>query len=462
MTRLAYFLIVALIAGWSQPPAPHVSQIISQHRQVHWGIHAVQLRTGRVLASHNSHQFFIPASNTKLFSTAHALIALGPNHHFQTRVLAARPLAESGVLTGDLVLAGGGDPSLSSRNYPYNRDEPFAADRLAPLRALARQLYEQGLRHVTGAIAGDDSAYEFDPIPNGWAAGDGLFEYGAPVSALSYNDNTLGIQLTQAGVTLNPPVPYFQFVNEVTHDAAQPRRIRVERQPGSRTVTLRGNLPPEARPYENELAVDDPALYAATAFRVALQLEGIRVDGPAVARHHAAAEPETVTLALRESPPLPLLLQVVNKESQNLHAELMRRAASQVLPAEDFLKQAGIALEDTNFEDGSGLSRLTLVTPRAVVQLLTYLNAQGHYDLFRDLLPIGAEDGTLRNRFAKNPRGKLIRAKTGSLSHVSALGGYAESARYGPIAFQIVANNFNGPSQEVRSVIDRIALALVQ
>lgn len=462
MTRLASFLIVALIPLCGQPPAPHVSQIISQHGRVHWGIHAVQLKTGRVLASHNAAQFFIPASNTKLFSTAHALMALGPNHHFVTRVMAAKPLNADGRLTGDLVLLGGGDPSLSSRNYPYNRDEPFATDRLAPLRSLARQLYEQGLRQVSGAVVGDDAAYEHDPIPNGWAAGDGLFEYGAPVSALSYNDNTLAIRLTKDGLSVEPPVPYFQFLNEVTHDASQPRRIRVERQPGSRTVTLRGNLPPEARPYENELAVDDPALYAATAFRVALQLEGIRMDGPAVARHHAPATPEPVTLALRESPPLPLLLQVVNKESQNLHAELMRRAASQILPAEDFLKQAGIALEDTNFEDGSGLSRLTLVTPRAVVQLLTHLNAKGHYELFRDLLPIGAEDGTLRNRFAKNPRGKLIRAKTGSLSHVSALGGYAESARYGPIAFQIVANNFNGPSQEVRSVIDRIALALVQ
>ena len=368
----------------------------------------------------------------------------------------------SGKISGDLVLYGGGDPSLSARRYPYDREKPFEDDLLLPLREMARQLKDKGVRHVTGRIVGDDTAQDFDPIPSGWSADDGLFEYGAPVSALTFNDNVFGLTLSAKGITLNPAIEYFSLLNQVSTLADKPRRVRIDRQPGSRTVVLSGNLPPEAKEYSNDLAVDDPALFAAVAFRQVLREEGIRVDGRAEARHVAPASLESFELARRESPALPDLLKVVDKVSQNLHAELVLRAARQKMPFSDFLKMAGIDEKEVNFEDGSGMSRLNLVTPKAVVELLRFIEKQGQLELFRDFLPVGAEDGTLRNRFDKSAKAKAIRGKTGSLSHVSALGGYAESRRFGTIAFQIVANNYNAPSQEVRTAIDRIALALLQ
>ncbi len=446
----------------AQPLARRVKAVIAKNQRVHWGVHAVQLKSGRILASVNADKFFVPASNTKLFSTAFALTALGEEHRFTTRVLASSALEPNGVISGDLVLYGGGDPSLSARRYPYDREKPFEEDLLLPLREMARQLKDKGVRHITGRILGDDTQQEFDLIPKGWSADDGLFEYGAPVSALSFNDNIFELKVSQKGITLNPGVEYFAFLNQVTAMPDKPRRVRIDRQPGSRTVVLSGNLPPDAKEYLNELAVEDPALYAAVAFRQVLREEGIRVDGPAEARHVAAASLESFELARRESPALPDLLKVVDKVSQNLHAELMLRAARQKMAFNDFLKLAGIDEKEINFEDGSGMSRLNLVTPKAVVQLLRLIEKQGQLELFRSFLPVGAEDGTLRNRFDKSPKAKAIRGKTGSLSHVSALGGYAESRRYGTIAFQIVANNYNVPAQEVRTAIDRIALALLQ
>ena len=249
----------------------------------------------------------------------------------------------NGKLSGDLVLAGGGDPSLSARLYPYNRDKPFGTDHLAPLRDLARQLKDRGVRHITGRILGDDSQQKFDPVPNGWSADDGLFESGAPVSALSFNDNIFELRINGSGITLNPPVEYFALLNEIRHSTGEPRRIHIDRQPGSRTVTLKGNLPPDAKEYSNELAVDDPALYAAVAFRQVLREEGIRVDGIAASRHVKPIGVEQVELARRDSPPLEDLLKVVDKVSQNLHAESIGGGVSATIRCSRVLQQATCA-----------------------------------------------------------------------------------------------------------------------
>lgn len=456
MHRITFILLLSITVLPAQPLAGKLKPILKQNERVHWGIHAVQLKNGRVLASVNADKFFIPASNTKLFSTAYALTALGADHRFSTKVLAQSAPDKDGRIQGDLVLYGSGDPSLSARKYPYRREKAFEEDLLLPLRQIAKQLKDRGVRQISGKILGDDTSQEIDLIPNGWSADDGLFEYGAPVSALTFNDNIFSLKLNSAGLTLDPPVEYFAFLNEVDSSS---RRLRLERAPGSRVVRISGGL---TRNYENDLAVDDPALYAATAFRHVLREEGIRVDGAADSRHKVPAAIETVELARRDSPPLAQVIQVVDKVSQNLHAELLLRAAKQKMPFAEFLKKAGIDEKDVNLEDGSGMSRLNLVSPKAVVQLLRFIEQQGQLELFRDALPVGGEDGTLRNRFNKSPQANLIQAKTGSLSHVSALGGYAQSKRFGLIAFQIVANNYNAPTQEVRTAIDRIALALVQ
>jgi D-alanyl-D-alanine carboxypeptidase/D-alanyl-D-alanine-endopeptidase (penicillin-binding protein 4) len=180
-----------------------------------------------------------------------------------------------------------------------------------------------------------------------------------------------------------------------------------------------------------------------------------------------------VVLAERRSPPLLDLLQVVDKVSQNLHAEMLLRevavASGQVGSVEggleamdDFLGGIGIANAEHRFTDGSGLSRATLVTPTAVTKLLVYMNRSKYREHWLDLLPIGGADGTLEARFAGHLEARGIHAKTGTLDHVRAMSGYADSPKYGRVAFSFLVNNFEGPGAGVTAILDQLALALLQ
>lgn len=450
------------------------------------GIEVVELKTGRVLYGRNADRFFVPASNMKLFTTALALVRLGPDYRFETRVVSDAAPDAQGVLRGGLVLAGGGDPSLSGRVIPYQKDAKGGPP-LGPIEALADQVVSAGVRRVEGDIVGDDMAYPWEPYPDGWAFDDGIWDYGAPVSALTVNDNSLTVSIRPAHpgqlahLSLSPALEYYAIDNRVLTVERGETKVQVERLPGSRQIRLWGTVSASNGGDAEILAIDDPALYAACALYDALTRRGVAVVGRPMVRHRflsedLAATPGLQTLAVRRSPPLVELLRVVDKVSQNLHAELMLREVGRVRRNEgtrksgleemkSFLEEAGIPAGDVHFEDGSGLSRLTLVTPRALARLLAYMNGTPLRDAFRGLLPIAAEDGTLAHRFhaggVSSVEGRIV-AKTGSLSHVAALSGYADSTSLGPLAFSIVVNNSNTPASEIRQVIDKIALALLE
>jgi D-alanyl-D-alanine carboxypeptidase/D-alanyl-D-alanine-endopeptidase (penicillin-binding protein 4) len=227
------------------------------------------------------------------------------------------------------------------------------------------------------------------------------------------------------------------------------------------------------------LAIDDPALYAAYALRDALGRRGIQVNGRPVARHRFAnqsgprAAPGEVELAHRDSPPLIEILGIIDKVSQNLHAEMVLREVARARKgtgsreagleeARAFLTEMGIEDADCRFTDGSGLSTNDLVTPAAVMKLLRHMHRSPVRDAWISLLPVGGEDGTLSARFEGRPEARRIHAKTGTLDHTAALSGYAESRSRGLVAFSILANNFNAPGAQIRAVIDRIALMLTE
>ena len=254
----------------------------------------------------------------------------------------------------------------------------------------------------------------------------------------------------------------------------------MERIPGSLDVRLWGTLPLGDRGQEMLLGIEDPALYAAEALRQALEARGITVAGSAQARHlypDQAAEPAPESdsapeLAARTSAPLLEDLRITDKVSQNLHAELALRAVGRARRGigsfeaareeeRTFLAEAGIELGAYNLLDGSGLSRLDLVTPGAVVKLLRYMYDSPARDHWISLLPVGGHDGTLATRFGDAAAAGHIYAKTGSLSHVSALSGYAEKPGGQWAAFSILVNNYNGSAAEVRGVMDAICGLLV-
>jgi D-alanyl-D-alanine carboxypeptidase/D-alanyl-D-alanine-endopeptidase (penicillin-binding protein 4) len=474
-------------------PAPRIRAFLDASpiaKTSFWGVRIVDLEQNRIIFDRNAERLFQPASNAKLFTTAMALIRLGADYRFQTLVLADRVPGSDGCVDS-LRLVGGGDPNLSGRSIPYRMDSP-EGDPLAAVKDLASQVVTHGVRCVNGDIVGDDTAYIWEPYPEGWAVDDAIWDYGGAVSALSINDNYLtvivlpGVRANDPGrVMLKAPLEYYQIDNRVRTVPGTHRKIEVDRLPGSRQLRIWGVLPP-GDPGENEdLGIGDPALYAAYALRNALTKLGVAVWGEPLARHlfpnqvadlknGPAPLPEAgVELARRDSAPLLEDLRITDKVSQNLHAEMALRAVARarrqigsreagLAELQDFLSAAGIARDGYAFADGSGLSRLDLVSPDAVVRLLTYLYRSDLREQWIALLPVAGRDGTLHGRFAGNPAAARIHAKTGSLSHVSALSGYARRRNGRMLAFSILVNNFAVPGAEVTAAIDRVCALMVE
>lgn len=476
--------------GVAQTPSPldlRVEQLLKQHPAVArgaWGALAIDLATGQVLLQHNPDHTFVPASNNKLYSTALALNRLGPGYRFTTRVLASAPPSPDGSLPGGLILEGSGDPSLSGRTWPYRRNAPVNPP-LSALDELAAQIQTRGIRRVRGPITGDDRAYLHEPIPPGWAADDTLYDYGAPVSALVIHDNYLTVRLDPARpgelahLSVFPETGYLQFTNRVLTTATGPSRVSERRSGDGRTVELTGTVSLSS-PVSLDLALAGPAHYAAHALRHLLLRRGIAVDGGIEVLHrYTLAEPPPVPapieLARRNSPPLSQLIQATNKVSQNLYAELLlretaraagesgsRRAALGQLST--WLRSLGASATGFSFSDGSGLSRLALVSPDTTVRVLHALYEGPQREVWLESLPIGGEDGTLSSRF-KGWTGGRVRAKTGTLTHVTTLSGYLDfpnGANSGapPIAFSIMVNNANSSAAGSRGFIDGLVQAL--
>jgi serine-type D-Ala-D-Ala carboxypeptidase/endopeptidase (penicillin-binding protein 4) len=455
------------------------------------GIQVVSLANGRVLYEYNQDRLFTPASNTKLFTTALALAKLGPQYRFKTQVGSETRIDANGTLVGDLIFVGGGDPTLSGREYPYqyHPGSPAGADySFRAVEELADQLVAQGLKRVDGDVVGDDRRYVWEPRVDGWSNGDALWEYGAPVSALILNDNSFAVTIRPsahagelARIALSPNFEYFSIDNRVRTETGVVRKIGMDRGTNGRQLHIAGVIPAGDGGMTELLAVDDPAVYAAEVLRDALLRRGIAIHGQAIARHRFSddaadsAQPPALRFVLAEkmSPPLSEILRVVDKVSQNLHAEVMLREVGLVTgksgsregglaEMQEFLNTVGIAKDAYRFADGSGLSRSTLVSPAAITKLLAYMYKSGNRDVWMSLLPVAGVDGTLATRFQNHPEAQAIHAKTGSLSHVRAMSGYAETSRYGPVTFSFLVNNFDAPNAEISHFLDQIGVALLE
>lgn len=461
------FLAVLFLAAWPLVGQTLQTQVESLIRskpaaeRAFWGVKAVDLATGRTLVSINSGRLFRPASNTKLFTTAFALSRLGPEHVTHTVVTCETAPDQAGRIGGDLTLLGGGDPTLK-------------------LGGLADRVVAAGVRAIDGDIIGDDTAYEWEPYPEGWTIDDSTWDYGAPVSALALNDNVFRLTLSPGPAAsgaplaaLTPASDSITIDNRVRWSTSGERDIAVER--GEGWLRISGTMP--RRSVVLLLAGGDPALNAARALREALLQRGVAVRGRAVARHRRRGEEAPgrrgIELARIASPPLLEVLRTINKDSQNLYAEMVLREAARAGSGgtgradalegrKAFLAELGISEAECALKDGSGLARQNVVTPNAIVTLLERMHGSKDRDAWLSLLPTGGKDGTLASRFGGSANARRIRAKTGTLDGVSALSGYADRARGGRIAFSILVNNYAGESSEIRSVMDRIALLLAR
>jgi len=469
-----------------------------------WGIAIEDATTGATLYELNADRLFSPASNTKLFTTVAALALLGPEYKFRTTVESAAAIDSSGRLTGDLLLVGRGDPNLSNRVLPYANRSEFRGDLLAPLIDLADQVQRAGIKQIDGDVVGDDSYFAFQRFASGWAQDDLMWPDGAPASALTLLDNTLSLRIqpgdtpgAEARISVNPDVPYYIFQNHIvtTPAGSAPRELGADRQPGSMVVDLWGSIPQNDSGTTLDLAIEDPADYAARIFKGLLEQRGIQVIGKNRAQHTLTSAlpltalkveenalrkggdseppaPPRKILALHESAPLALDVTVVNKISHNLHAELLLRTAGRergtaptlegALAAEkSALGQAGLMPEEYSLNDGSGMSLQNLATPHSITKLLRYAATAPWAEIFRNSLPVAGVDGSLVERFRGTPAAGRVFAKTGTLTHVNALSGYAETVLGQKLVFSIMGNNHKLNNAGGKRVIDAIVLAMV-
>lgn len=470
-----------------------------------WGIDVVSVAKGNVLYEQNAEKLFTPASNTKLFTTAAVMALIGPDYKFHTTVESSGTVDKYGRLNGDIVLVGRGDPNLSGRVLPYNLRTERKLPPLAALETLADQVAKKGIKFVDGDVVADDSYYAFERYGEGWAQDDLVWEWGAPVSALTINDNVIFVSIMPADrqgerafVSIVPYADYYRVDNRIytTPSGTGPRKIYINREPGSNKLTLWGNIPVDDQGANEALAIEDSADFAAQAFRAMLEQRGIVIYGGTRARHNELANLNTLSitttasagggdekapgmmkvapavLAAYESQPLSDDLRVINKVSQNLHAELMLRLLGRErgnsgtieggLEVErTFLNRAGIRQDEYVFFDGSGLSRQNLVTPHAIVKLLIFATTQPWGELYQSTLPVAGVDGSLGDRFKGSDAASRVQAKTGSLGHVNALSGYVTTEKGERIAFSIIANNHNLTSKRALDAIDEIVEAIV-
>ena len=462
-----------------------------------WGARILTAQ-GKVLFERDAERSFTPASNMKLYTTAAALDAFGPEFKIRTSVYAAKPASKAGVLSGDLILYGRGDPNLSARfdaENPNKFDDFYPAEKIAAIEQLADQIKAGGVRTITGNLIGDDSFFAGDKLGIGWEWDDLQFYYGAEVSALTINDNLINYVVTPGRhvgesptikTTLSTGFP--AIVNHATTVAGGQTRIGVYRRLDTNIVEFFGTIPRGAKEFAVSIAVHDPASFAATLLKEALQRRGIRVRGralqmDAIARVHKPFDASKLTeLAFVESQPLATLLKVINKPSQNLHTELLLRqlGATQGVHELDnygrpkptidranearkaFLQKAGVDLTGLSLRDGSGLARSDLVTPRATARLLEFMLAHPHFAVFRESLPVAGVDGTLERRMKGTPAESNVRAKTGSLTYVNALSGYLTTTRGQVVIFSFYGNNYTNGGRDVTGVMDQICNLLVE
>jgi D-alanyl-D-alanine carboxypeptidase/D-alanyl-D-alanine-endopeptidase (penicillin-binding protein 4) len=483
--------------------------------RAHWGIDVTAM-DGTPIYSMNDGQLFQPASNTKMYTTAAAIALMGPNATFETKVMARGKFNGSANLAGDVVIVGGGDANLSGRPIPYvppamrprvpaGQAPPPWPPALRYLEDMADQVAKTGLKVVNGNVVGDDTLYPWEPYPEDWSIDDAVWGYGAPVSALTMTDNQLAVKVSPgtapgqpAVVTVDPLFPYYTVDTTalVTGPAKSGSHVEMERLVGSRVLRLYGSIAVDAHPDDEEVAIEDPAAFAAAAFKGMLEARGVLVTGVAKAKHRipvdarpfmaatrepvsgldwsktfAPAKAEAVSgeavLAQHVSPPLIEDMVWTNKVSQNLHAEMfLHNVGAAVLGdgstvngarvVRAFLEHAGVDKDDFYFFDGSGLSGHDLTTPRATARLLQFASTQPWFADWRRTLPIGGEDGSLVERFPKAPLKDHVFAKTGTLGEARALSGYLDCASGKTVIFSIMSTSHVPRSNADREAMDKI------
>lgn len=437
-----------------------------------WGVLVRSLTRGDTIYAEGAGRLLIPASSLKIVTLATAADRLGWDYAYETRLLGSGPIA-SGVLAGDLILAGSGDPSIDDW------------DGMATLlfRSWSDRLRELDIREVAGRLVCDDSVFDGEPFGSGWAWDDLSASYAAGIGALQFNQNTVRLVVTPGSapgepgrVSSIPPVHDLTLDNQVTTGpAGEPGALSIRRLPGSSMLTIGGSLPDGSPALFRNVSVDNPSIYFGQALQNALAANGIDVRGSVVdidAIGDAPSRADAIDLVIHRSNPLSMLAATMMRNSQNLYAETLLKTLGRHEGTGTFdagldavrstLAAWGIDTDTLRLADGSGLSRYNLVTADVLVAVLTRVHEDDRLrEPFQAALPLAGREGTLERRLSGTAAEENARAKTGSMSNIRTIAGYVRTADGEPLAFAIMANNVASTAR-ADETIDAIVVALAE
>lgn len=438
-----------------------------------WSVTVHSLRHGETLYSFNGFRLQVPASNMKVLTSAVAAERLGWDYRYTTRIYATGPIdPATGAVNGDLVVVADGDPTINPRH----------PERWGIFDEWGRQLAAQGIRSVNGYLIGNDNAFEEPGWGLGWAWDDLALGYGAPVSALQYNENQvellIGPGLTpgaRAVISMSPPGSGFTIDHQVTTLAAgQPAAIAIERVPGSDLLTVRGGIAADSPALTRYAAVENPTLSYLNAMRAAFGRHGVNVERTPLDIDAVRVKPDMSKAALLvedRSPTLESIIDVTLKWSRNIYAETLLRslspagapatAAGGLAVLQETLRSWGIQPGYYIARDGSGLSRYDYLTADALSWVLTQMWLDPRHDeRFRNALPVFGVTGNVAQRLKGSPAAGRVWAKTGSMSQVRSLSGYVVTAEGEPLVFAFLVTGFRTAVPDIDAAMDRALLRL--
>jgi D-alanyl-D-alanine carboxypeptidase/D-alanyl-D-alanine-endopeptidase (penicillin-binding protein 4) len=435
---------------------PKINNLIShpEIQKAHWGILIKTLENQTTLYDRNGNQFFIPASNTKLLTTAAALVKLGENHQIKTPIYYQGTNAK----LSRLYLIGKGDPSLT----------------IDQLKTVANTLKLQGIKQIEKLILEDNTLPQNYLNPT-WEWEDIHFYYAPAINQLMLNQNA--VNLTLSPQTVGQPLKVswsdaiagkqWQVINQTRTVAGNPSQaLSMKGILGKSVLILEGELGLQSEPDISVIAIPDPVRYFAESFQQVLTEVGIQVNQLEIVSN-SSLNPQDKLLLEISSPTIPELIRETNQDSNNLYAEALLNLIQEKSDSTDSLKnilQSFLGLDSNGYllKDGSGLSRQNLVSPETFVQLLTAMAQSPHAENYRKSLAIAAETGTLKGRFQDTAVTGKLHAKTGTLSGSSSLSGYLDNPNFQPLVFSILVNNSEQPSLILRKAIDSIIILLSQ
>jgi serine-type D-Ala-D-Ala carboxypeptidase/endopeptidase (penicillin-binding protein 4) len=457
--RISCFFIFALVVSAAPAADPlrslraDLDKIFSDKdfAGTKWGVEVYSLNRSEKLYEREPEMLCVPASTNKIITASVALLRLGADYQFKTRVLADGSIKD-GVLEGNLVIAGYGDPSNSPK---LQAGDPFRT-----FKDWAEKLKERSIHAISDDIVGDGSAFEEIPYGQGWEWNDLIQSYAAPVSALQFNENLVSLHIIPGiergsipSVTATPLADYLYFddriVTETENSAAS---IRIERGASDELVVLRGSVPLKSPGIIRDISVRFPIRYYLAALSRALSDQGIDISKAGGIRESGTTKSASL-LWTHLSPPLSEIIKPMLKESLNLCAETFERVLGMELRGEgtfskgrevveETLAEMGIKKGSYNYADASGLSRLNLVSADTLVKILKFMHERPCFSDFYDSLPVAGCDGTLANRMKGTAAENNAHAKTGTLSNVSAISGYVRTKSGEMLAFSMTANNY--------------------